>query len=50
VIAGLRADPGAEGEASLAAFRRDHWDFFEEPGPDYEFLAVYFDPAKGPAA
>lgn len=45
-----RADPGAEGEASRAAFRRDHRDFFEEPGDDYEFLAIYFTLAAEPTA
>jgi len=38
-----RRDPATTGERSLAAFVGDHDEFFGYPGPDFEFLAVYFD-------
>jgi len=42
-----RRDPATSGEVSLEAFRDDHWDYFDQPGNDHEFLAVYFDRADG---
>ncbi len=33
------------GETNVSAdeFREDHRDYFENPGPDYEFVAYYFE-------
>ena len=33
------------GETNISAneFRRDHLDYFENPGPDFEFVAYYFE-------
>ena len=38
-----RRDPATTGQTSLAAFVGDHDEYFGHPGPDFEFLAVYFD-------
>ena len=38
-----RRDPAASGMVSLQAFRTDHWDYFNQPADDFEFLALYFD-------
>ena len=34
-----------QGETNTSAeeFRRDHLDYFENPGPDFEFVAYYFE-------
>lgn len=39
-----RRDPAASGEVSEAAFRADHFDYFDQPADDFEFLALYLDP------
>ncbi len=36
-------DPAISGEVSLEAFKADHYDFFQQPADDFEFLAIYFE-------
>jgi uncharacterized protein YhfF len=37
-----------EVNASADEFREDHLGYFSNPGPDYEFVAFYFELAKPP--
>ena len=37
-----REDPALSGNVSLEAFIDDHYDFFDRPDDDFEFLAIYF--------
>ncbi len=39
-------DPAFSGEVSLEAFIGDHYDYFGQPGDDFEFLAIYFELIK----
>ena len=35
-----------ETNTSVYEFRQDHLDYFENPGPDFEFVAYYFERVK----
>ncbi len=35
-------DPALSGAVGLEAFRADHFEFFDRPEGDFEFLALYF--------
>ena len=42
-----REDPAMSGEVSLDAFKGDHYDFFDQPDDDFEFLAIHFERIDG---
>jgi uncharacterized protein YhfF len=36
-------DPAVSGDTTLVAFVGDHYDYFHQPGDDFEFLSIFFD-------